>query len=265
MNEGFIIFKRNITENEWYSDPLTMHLYMHCMVKANYKAKRRQGIEIKRGQFVTSLASLSVETGLTVKQVRSAIKKLGDTGYISVESNSRYSLITVLGYDEEQDGGKAEASEKPACEAVSGQTEGKSGANKGQTEGKQRATTNKENKENKENKDNKRCAPERVIERFNELCPSLPRVSALTKRRIRLIRNAAEQMNGDLDSVFLRVDRSDFLCGKGREWRASLDWILLPDNLIKISEGVFDNRRAPARNTSYDISELERIDTLDWL
>lgn len=99
---GFVIEPRDIMDNEWYTEPLTMHLYRHCRLRANYADAKWQGIEIKRGQFITSLSTLSNETGLSIMQIRTALDKLKRTGYITNKSTRKYRIITVLGYDEEQ-------------------------------------------------------------------------------------------------------------------------------------------------------------------
>ena len=77
-NIGFVIEPREIMNNEWYTEPNTMHLYRHCRLRANYSDTKWRGIELKRGQFVTSINTLSEETGLSVRQVRTAIDKQVD-------------------------------------------------------------------------------------------------------------------------------------------------------------------------------------------
>lgn len=99
---GFVIEPRETMYNEWYTDPLTMHLYRHCRLRANYADAKWQGIELKRGQFITSIPSLSEETGLSYSQVRTALKKLKKSGYLTDKPTTKYRIITVLGYDEEQ-------------------------------------------------------------------------------------------------------------------------------------------------------------------
>lgn len=62
---------------------------MHCLLKANWKETTWHGIQLKPGQFITSLSSLSKETGLTVKQVRTALDHLMKTGEILSETRAR--------------------------------------------------------------------------------------------------------------------------------------------------------------------------------
>lgn len=99
---GHIKLHRALTEWGWYKDLPTCKLWLHVLLRANYKACEWQGIEIPRGAFATSYAALSAESGLTVKQVRTALDKLKSTGEITVKTNRHYTIVTVAKYDEYQ-------------------------------------------------------------------------------------------------------------------------------------------------------------------
>ena len=110
---------------------------------------------------------------------------------------------------------------------------------------------------------------------FNRICSYLNTVDEMTDSRKRAVDNAAEIL-GDItfEELFTRVQNSDFLSGKNGKWYGcTFDWILKPENLKKILSGAYDNpepktvtRQNPApRNTSYDINELKKIDTLDFM
>lgn len=103
MNDGFIVLFRKIVSWEWYTDIPTKALFLHCLFKANWEDKKWRGMTVKRGSFITSREKLSKETGLSVQQVRSAIKKLKSTNEITYETTSNYSLITVVNYRVYQD------------------------------------------------------------------------------------------------------------------------------------------------------------------
>jgi hypothetical protein len=132
MAEGFITLERAILNWEWYDNIPTKVLFMHCLLKANHKANNWRGIDIKRGQFITSIQRLSDETGLTTKQIRTALKNLEKTNEVGKQTSSLNTLISVIKYDFYQSVGKPKA-------------------NEGQTKGKPRATNNNDNKENNEN------------------------------------------------------------------------------------------------------------------
>ena len=143
-NISFVKLYRKILGWEWYTDVPTKTLFIHLLIVANRYPARWRGQEIKTGQKITSLANLAEETGLTLKQVRTALKKLEKSGEITSKGANKFTLITIenyalyQGYDEEE--GKQKANK--------GQTKGNQKANKGQTKGNKQES--KESKESKE-------------------------------------------------------------------------------------------------------------------
>lgn len=107
FNSSKISLNRQILNWEWYTDVKTFKLFIHCLLRANFKDNKFRGLLIKRGQFITSLDTLVVETGLTKQEVRTALKHLISTGEISKNSASGYySIITVVSYNEYQNNEK---------------------------------------------------------------------------------------------------------------------------------------------------------------
>jgi len=85
---------------------------------------------------------------------------------------------------------------------------------------------------------------EEVIQVFNISCPDLPQVTTLTKDRRNLILKILEtHSTQDIGDVFKNVTESDYLSGRkaGTTWKATFDWILKPENFIKILEGNYKN------------------------
>ena len=99
---GFILLYRQITEWEWYQNPNTFRLFVHCLLKANFTDGRFEGVDVKRGQFITSLPSLSKQTRLTIQQVRTALDHLKSTGEITDRIYPKFRLITVVKYNDFQ-------------------------------------------------------------------------------------------------------------------------------------------------------------------
>ena len=102
----YIKLSRKITEWEWYSDINVCRLFIHLLISVNWKDGRFQGVEIPRGSMATSYNSLADQTGLSVMQVRTAIKKLKLTGEITVTQHPKYSVITVNNYNTYQSDNK---------------------------------------------------------------------------------------------------------------------------------------------------------------
>lgn len=138
-NKGFIVLHRKMFEWEWYTDVNTCHLFLHCLLRANHETKKWQGKIIERGSFITSLAHLSAETGLTVQQVRTSLNKLKITNELTSKTTSRNTVITVNNYNSYQDYDKQNNNQATI---------------KQQTNNNQATTNNNENNENKERKEN---------------------------------------------------------------------------------------------------------------
>lgn len=111
-NNGFVKFDRKMTEWEWYRDVPTKVLFIHCIFRANWRTSQSKGTKISRGQFVTSLAKLSEETGLSIQQTRTALEHLKLTNELTVETNSKGRIITVNNYSLYQDVAKRATSKQ---------------------------------------------------------------------------------------------------------------------------------------------------------
>lgn len=95
----FIKYYRSEMFSPWYKRPDTYHLFRHCLLRANFETLQWGDVEVKRGQFITSIAKLSEETGLSERKVRTAFKRLKSTGDLMCEPTNKYTLITVCKYD----------------------------------------------------------------------------------------------------------------------------------------------------------------------
>lgn len=100
---GYIKLDRKIMEWEWYRNEHTKNVFLHCLLKANWKDGSFEGKLIKRGSFVTSIKKISLELDLTEDEVRTAIKHLLKTGEITKQTTNKYSVITVSNYELYQD------------------------------------------------------------------------------------------------------------------------------------------------------------------
>jgi type III secretory pathway component EscV len=96
---GFVKIHRKLLTWEWYSDINVRVLFFHCLLRANHKKAKWQGIELKAGQFVTSFEHLAKECGLTIQQTRTALNKLKLTHEITNETTCQYSIITVKNWN----------------------------------------------------------------------------------------------------------------------------------------------------------------------
>lgn len=99
----WIKLDRNILQWQWYKDHNTKEVFIHLLLKANVKPHGFMGVTIGRGELATSINSLAAETGLSLKNVRTALKHLEATGEVAIKRHSRFSVISILSYDRYQD------------------------------------------------------------------------------------------------------------------------------------------------------------------
>ena len=150
MEKGWFKMPRTFDQWPWYQNSACVHMYLHLMMRANYKPKEWQDTVIERGELITSLERLSSELNLSVKQVRNILDKLQKTNFIERKGTNKYTRIKIVNYEVYQ-----------SMQISDGQTKDKLTANRGQTEDNQRATIKEIKKEEKYKKDISYGYPER--------------------------------------------------------------------------------------------------------
>lgn len=81
--------------------------------------------------------------------------------------------------------------------------------------------------------------PKEVVEAWNDMVSSLPKVLKITPTRRKAI-NARRCEIEEFRKVFELVERSDFLTGRNGKWNnCGFDWVLKPSNWQKILEGTY--------------------------
>lgn len=72
------------------------------LMLANYEDKIWNGIEIKRGQFLTSRKNFAKSSHTTEQKVRDFWHNLTRVGFLTTKRTNRYTLITICNYDRYQ-------------------------------------------------------------------------------------------------------------------------------------------------------------------
>ena len=98
MNESWIKLFRNVTDWRYYDDDFMFRFYLTLVLDANEEDKKWHGIIIKRGQLVTSLSHLAMQFNKSMRQIRTALKKLNGQEII-VNSTTKFTMITIVDYD----------------------------------------------------------------------------------------------------------------------------------------------------------------------
>ena len=151
---GFIKLHRKLVAWGWYQDYVVKDVFLHLLLTANFRDTQWMGITLKKGQLVTSYKHLSEDLAFSVRQVRTAIDKLKSTGEITTQSTNRFTLITVVNWEEYQ-----LFEEKATNEETNNQTNERQSSDKQATNERQQRKNDKKNKECKEDKESDQLLP----------------------------------------------------------------------------------------------------------
>ena len=134
---GWIKIHRKFLDWQWFEKSEAVHLFLYLLLKANHKDSQWQGIDIKRGQFISSLGKISSDTGISLQSIRTLLNKLEKTNEIELKSTNKFTIVTICKYD---------------CYQDENEETNKQLTNKQQTTNKQ-LTTNKNDKKEKNEKE----------------------------------------------------------------------------------------------------------------
>lgn len=103
MANGYIKLHRSIIEWGWIDDLNTMRLWLQLLCTVMWERTEYKGITLEPGQRIASLSKLSEETGLSIRQIRTARDHLISTGEVIVGDTAYGSLITVANWAKYQE------------------------------------------------------------------------------------------------------------------------------------------------------------------
>jgi DNA-binding transcriptional regulator YhcF (GntR family) len=89
---------RDIDQYEYFNDSVIIHVLVYILSKANFEDKRWNGIEVKAGQLVCSISTISFATTVTPMKIRRALERLEKAGTIERQTTNKYTIITICNY-----------------------------------------------------------------------------------------------------------------------------------------------------------------------
>jgi DNA-binding transcriptional MerR regulator len=96
---GWIKIHRKFLDWEWFNKSEAVHLFMYLVLKANHKDGQWQGIDIKKGQFITSFGKISADTGISLQTIRTLLKKFEKTNEINIQTTNKFTIVTICKYE----------------------------------------------------------------------------------------------------------------------------------------------------------------------
>ena len=93
------------------------------------------------------------------------------------------------------------------------------------------------------------CPQDEIIQLYHEILPMLPRVRIWKGQRRKMLearwKEDRERQNLDWwKEYFEYVFQSDFLIGKTGKWSANLEWLIRPENMVKVLNGNYHGRNS---------------------
>lgn len=108
MDGSWFKLYRKLGEWEWHDSPEMVTMWIHLLIFANVKETKWHGQVIGRGQMATSLQKLASLTGLSVRQVRTCLARLEESGCVTSEATNSHRVITICNFERYQDSADSE-------------------------------------------------------------------------------------------------------------------------------------------------------------
>lgn len=121
----------------------------------------------------------------------------------------------------------------------------------------------KEKEIDKENRERGKSHKE-ITDLFNSLSPSLNKIKYISEDTKNILEKQLEKYTlDDFKLLFQKAEASDFLKGDNeRKWTATFEWLVEDQNMAKVLNGNFDNRKSQTDafdDFNYDHAALERM------
>lgn len=233
-----------------YPDLLDILFNHWISQKENYNRLRSS---IQRGEFEISRSIVMFEFGIKETKAKNLIKRFVDDEIIKLKkrgnsstNKSTYVYLSALERSDNGDFEKTKLETKQATKqrlsktAINQYLEVNEKPNKDQV--KDQATT--DSKKELIKKNYKKDIYSEIAERFNSTCSGLSKVIKVTDKRKKVIDARLKEYDQEtIYKVFDIASSNRFLNGdNNRGWKADFDWLINPNNFIKVLEGNYSNQ-----------------------
>lgn len=235
---GFIKLHRKLVAWGWYQDYVVKDVFLHLLLTANFKPTPWKDRILEEGQVVIGSQSLAAELGFSRQQVRTAINKLKSTNEITIESTNKFTVITIVNWRDYQSSENSLTNKSTNI------------LTNNQPTNNQQITNNQPQRNNVKNIKNGKNGKKRE--------------GALTAHGSFLNVFLSDSEYNDLRTRYpqhyeAKIERlSRYLESTGKTYRnhysTLLDWL---------EEDTAQEQ--PQTKSSYDVNELDKIDTLDFI
>ncbi len=99
---GWIKLHRKFCNWGWSSKPEMVALFIRLLLEANYEEKCLLGHKIGRGQVIFGRSQWSETLGISPQSLRTCLERLKSTSEITIKTTNKFSIITIVNYEEYQ-------------------------------------------------------------------------------------------------------------------------------------------------------------------
>ena len=113
MNDdsGWVKLHRKILESRVFKNEGLFKVWMYCLCRANHQkcfVPIRTGrgvteVEVNPGEFIFGRKSASIDLDMNESTVQKRMKKLESMGYLIMQSNTHYSIVSICNWETYQD------------------------------------------------------------------------------------------------------------------------------------------------------------------
>lgn len=115
---GWIRLDRKIQDSFMWDNPEALKLWLYLLMGAAIEDKtvsfNGKPLNLKRGQIVFGLNSASTRLGISVRRLRTTIKRFENCHQIDKQNFNKYSIISITNYCQYQDSDKQTTSKRQA-------------------------------------------------------------------------------------------------------------------------------------------------------
>ncbi len=102
MNRGYVKLWRKSNDAGWIKNHKLWAFWTWCLMKATHKEFDAivglQVIHLMPGQFIFGLKKASVETGLTIREIRTILEFLKKAGNLTIKTTNKFSIISIINW-----------------------------------------------------------------------------------------------------------------------------------------------------------------------
>ena len=108
MTNGWIKLHRTLLDKAIFMNPHALQVFLYCLMKATYKdmklAVGNRVIYLKPGQLLYGRKRVSQRLGMGEGKLRGVMDYLEQNGTITIERHSQYSIVTIVNWEQYQNG-----------------------------------------------------------------------------------------------------------------------------------------------------------------